>query len=128
MRFDLIKDEQKLSKLRQKLKDKYPYTLEKFGRIVRYEMPALPQPFPRLLELLENGPYPRKFWGIEYYIATKGDIDRIIPSAEYYKYAFRAIADKYYSLNLSVENTEKLVQEIRDIYRRTRFTGQSSRR
>jgi len=90
-------------------------------------MPALPQPFPRLLQLLDNGPYPRKFWGIEYYIATKGGhIDRIIPSAEYYKFAFRAIADKYYSLNLTVETIEKLVQEIREIYKRRRFTVSST--
>lgn len=121
MKFGLIKNQSKLEKLRQHLRDKYPYSLERFGKIVAYEMPALPQPFPRLREVLENGTYPRNFWGVEYYLATNGGyIDSIIPAAEYYKFGFRAVADKFYSLGLSVEVIERLVQEIKSIYRAER--------
>jgi hypothetical protein len=121
--FKILKDPEKIEQLQKRLKAKYPYTLEKFGKIVGYEMPALPQPFPRLLDLLEKGKYPQKFWGIEYYLATnEGYIDRIIPAAEYYKYAFRSIADKHYSLGLSVKRIEELGAEIKETYKAVRIT------
>jgi hypothetical protein len=124
-------DPEKIEQLRQSLSAKYPKPLTALGQLVRFEMPALPGPFPQLLNLLERGTYPRSFVGVEYYLSgKKGFIDRIIPAPEYYKFAFRWIAEKVYSLNRSVAKIEELLAEVRDIYTTTRITlpktGQSS--
>lgn len=131
MKFEIIKDQEKIERKRQFLTRKYPYSLETFGKVVRYEMPALRPPFPQLASWLEESFYPREFWGIEYYVATNsGYIDRIIPAAEYYKLAFRSIADELYSIALSVDRIDNLQIEINEAYKNTRevmpASGQSS--
>jgi hypothetical protein len=127
MKFEIIKDKEKLERKKQLLALKYPYSLESFGKVVGYEMPALKLPFPQLASLLEKSIYPREFWGIEYYVATNnGYIDRIIPAAEYYKLAFRSIADDLYSVALSVERIDNLQIEINQAYKRTREVMPSS--
>jgi hypothetical protein len=121
MKFEIIKDQEKLERKRRYLAEKYPYTLETFGKIVGYEMPALRLPFPRLAAWLEQSSYPRQFWSIEYYVSTNnGYIDRIIPAAEYYKLAFRSIANELYSIALSVGRIDDLQIEINDAYKATR--------
>lgn len=124
-------DPKKIEELRRRLAEKYPQPLTTLGQVIRYEMPALPLPFPKLLNLLETSHYPERFVGIEYYLAgRKGFIDRIIPAPEYYKYAFRWIAEKVYSLNRSVTTIADLLAEIQEFYTATREripgTGQSS--
>jgi hypothetical protein len=127
MKFEIIKDKEKLERKRQFLARKYPYSLESFGKVVGYEMPALEPPFPRLASWLEKSMYPREFWGIEYYVATNnGYIDRIIPAAEYYKLAFRSIADELYSVALSVSRIDHLQLEINNAYKSTREVRSSS--
>jgi hypothetical protein len=127
MKFEIIKDQEKLKRKRQFLARKYPYSLESFGKVVGYEMPALEPPFPQLESWLEKSMYPREFWGIEYYVATNnGYIDRIIPAAEYYKLAFRSIADELYSVALSVSRIDSLQVEINDAYKNTREVRPSS--
>ena len=127
MKFEIIKDKEKLERKKQFLARKYPYSLESFGKIVGYEMPALKPPFPQLASWLEKSMYPREFWGIEYHVATNnGYIDRIIPAAEYYKLAFRSIADDLYSLTLSIDRIENLQIEINEAYKRTREVMPSS--
>lgn len=127
MKFEIIKDQEKLERKRQFLAKKYPYSLESFGKVVGYEMPALRLPFPQLASWLEKSLYPREFWGIEYYVATNnGYIDRIIPAAEYYKLAFRSIADELYSVALSVDRIDNLQIEINEAYKNTREVMPSS--
>jgi hypothetical protein len=131
MKFEIIKNQETLRRRRQYLAEKYPYSLESFGKIVGYEMPALRPPLPQLASLLGKSSYPRQFWGIEYYVATNnGYIDRIIPASEYYKLAFWAIADELYSIELSIERVENLQVEINKAYRSTRsvnpLSGHSS--
>jgi len=113
MRFDIIKDEEKRQNRRQFLNEKYPYSLEKFGKVVCFEMPALRSPFPTLSAFLERSSYPRRFWGIDYYVATRGGfIDRMVPASEYYKIAFRSIADELFLLHQSAEAIDTLVKQI----------------
>lgn len=127
MKFEIIKDQQKLELKQRFLAKKYPYSLESFGKIVGYETPALRQPFPQLASWLEKSQYPREFWGIEYYVATNnGYIDRIIPAAEYYKLAFRSIADELYSVALSVDRIDNLQTKINEAYKSTREMISSS--
>jgi hypothetical protein len=131
MKFEIIKDREKLQRKREFLARKYPYSLESFGKVIGYEMPALKPPFPKLASWLEKSLYSRQFWGIEYYVATNnGYIDRIVPAAEYYKLAFRSIADELYSVAFSVDRIDKLQGEINKAYKRTRevmpLSGHSS--
>src|SRR5438067_1112178 len=131
MKFEVIKDREKLERKRQYLAKKYPHSLETFGKVVGYEMPALGSPFPKLASWLEKSMYPCQFWGIEYYVATNnGHIDRIVPAAEYYKLAFRSIADELYSLGLSIARIDDLVNAINAAYKATRevmpLSGHSS--
>jgi hypothetical protein len=78
------------------------FVFESFGRIVRYVMPALESPFPKLFAFREDGPYRRQFWGIDYFIATNNKyIETIVPASEYYNIAFRSIGDELYSINQS---------------------------
>lgn len=124
-------DPEKIEQLRQRLSAKYPSPLTTLGELVRFEMPALRWPFPQLLSLLEMGIYPRRFVGVEYYLSgKKGFIDRLIPAPEYYKFAFRWIAEKIYSLDRSVANVDELLAQVRDTYNATRKrlpeTGQPS--
>jgi len=121
MKFEIIKDQEKLERKRRYLAEKYPYSLETFGKVVGYEMPVLKPSFPRLTTWLEKSSYPRQFWGINYYVATNnGYIDRMVPAAEYYKLAFRSIADEQYSIALSVNRIDALQIEINGAYKATR--------
>lgn len=54
MKFEIIKDKEKLERKRQYLAKKYRDRLESFGKDVRYEMPALIPPFPQLASWLEK--------------------------------------------------------------------------
>jgi hypothetical protein len=124
-------DPEKIEQLRQRLSAKYSSPLTTLGELVRFEMPALRWPFPQLLNLLEMGTYPSRFVGVEYYLSgKKGFIDRLIPAPEYYKFAFRWIAEKVYSLDRSVANLDELLAQVRGTYNATRErlpeTGQPS--
>jgi hypothetical protein len=129
MKFEILKDSEKSERKRKYVTEKY--SLESFGSIVRYVMPALESPFPKLSALLEHGPYPRQFWGIDYFIATNNNyIETIVPASGYYKIAFRSIADELYSINLSKTRIDRILDEINTAYRTTREvlpgTNQSS--
>lgn len=131
MKFEIIKDREKLERKRQTIAKKYRQSVESFGKDVRYEMPALEPPFPQLASWLGKSLYPRQFWSIGYYVATNnGYIDSIVPASEYYKIAFRSIADELYSVALSIERIANLQIEINEAYKSTRevmpLTGQSS--
>ncbi len=116
-------DPEKIEQLRQRLSAKYPSPLTTLGELVRFEMPALRWPFPQLLNLLEMGKYPRRFVGVEYYLSgKKGFIDRLIPAPEYYKFAFRWIAEKVYSFDRSPAKIDELLVEERNMYTETRKT------
>jgi hypothetical protein len=132
MRFELIKSKERLKQKRQYLKEKYPYALGSFGKVVSYEMPVvIGPPFPKLAEYLREGSYPREFSGIEYYIGTNnGYLERIVPAAEYYKLAFRTIREQLHSLKTAKDRIDMFVSEINRCYQETRTvrtsTGQSA--
>src|SRR5437879_12376834 len=132
MKFEIIKNEETQRRRRQYLAKKYPYSLESFGKVVGYQMPvSFQSPFPQLAAWLEKSSYPRKFLGIEYYVATNhGYLDRIIPASEYYKLAFCTIAEELYCLDLTVDRIRATNDNIDTAYRVTRTvnaaTGHSS--
>ena len=129
MRFEILKVSEKSERKRKYVAEKYVWS--SFGSIVRYVMPALEPPFPKLSAFLECGLYPRQFWGIDYFIATNNKyIETIVPASGYYKIAFRSIADELYSINQSKTRIDRILDEISTAYRTTREvlpgTNQSS--
>jgi hypothetical protein len=127
MKFEIIKDQEKLRRKQEYLAKKYPGSLQALGKVVGYEMPSLRPVFPQLASLLERSLYPRQFWGVNYFVATNNEyIERIIPAAEYFKLAFRAIADELYSMTLSVDRVDDLLVKINEAYKNTREVLPSS--
>jgi hypothetical protein len=123
MRFDILRDKEKIATIREALSSEDRKRTGDRGALVRYTMPSMPQAFPRLSRLLDNSAHRAQFLGIYYYIETKEQsLRRLMPAAEYYKFAFRAIADKQYSLRVGYQRVRGLELRIRDAYKRTRET------
>ena len=73
------------------------------GALVRYEMPALPNVFPQLSRIQGGSTHQAQFFGTHYHIESKdGRIERLLPAGEYYKFVFRAGADKRPALELGL--------------------------
>ena len=103
------------------------------GTLVRYEAPALPNPFPRLARILEGSAHRAQFVGTYYHIkSSDGKFERLFPAAEYYEFVFRAVADKRYSLEFGLGRVRDLEQWIQRYYSEigepTLRTEQPSRR
>lgn len=117
MKISIVKTKEKLESIREYLRVKYPYSLESLGKAVGYEMPALNSPFPKLSALLETSVYPLKFLGFHYYVHTEyKNLERLVPASEYFKLAFRSIADDVFSLNQSSARILDLQLRLRNAY------------
>lgn len=91
------------------------------GALLRYETPAFPNAFPQLSGILEDSPHRILFRDIYYHIESEdGRIERLIPAADYYKFVFRAVADKRYALEMGLRRIHELERWIQNYYRQTR--------
>ena len=123
MRFDIVTDPARIARIQKRLADREQQLKISRGALVRYEMPALPNPFPRLSRTLdqENSPHRAQFLGIHYHIGTKDRrIEQLLPAAEYYKFVFRAVADRRYALELGFGRLRELERWIQQYYNQVR--------
>jgi hypothetical protein len=128
MRFDIVRDPAKIARIQQRLADRDQQLTSSRGALVRYEMPALPNAFPQLSRVVDCSPHQAEFAGIQYHILTSdGRIEQLLPATEYYKFVFRAVADKRYALELGLGRLrdlehwiERYYNEVRDPMLRTK--------
>jgi len=123
MRFDIVRDPAKIARIQKRLAKREQQLMVSRGALVRYEMPALPNPFPRLSRALEpeSSPHRARFLGIHYHIETKDrKIEQLLPAAEYYKFVFRAVADRRYALELGFTRLSDLERWIQQYYNQVR--------
>lgn len=117
MRFDIVWDPAKIARSQERLEDRDQQQVTSRGALVRYEMPALPNVFPQLSRILDGSTHQAQFFGIHYHIESKdGRIERLLPAGEYYKFVFRAVADKRLALELGLRRLRELERWIQRYY------------
>lgn len=123
MHFNTLTDKRKIADIRRELSEDFRARARPRGSIVCRRMPALPEPFPKLLRRLQDSKRREEFMNSYYYIKSEnGNIRKLIPVTEYYKEAFRAIAEKRYSLGEAARRVDEIVNEIRQVYKHSRRT------
>jgi hypothetical protein len=121
MRFDIEKDPVRIATIQRGLADRHNQMMQSRGTSLRYETPSLPNVFPQLSRILEGLPHRTQFTGIYYHIESEDNrIERLIPAAEYYKFVFRAVADKRYALELGLGRIRELERWIQRYYHEIR--------
>jgi hypothetical protein len=121
MRFDIETDPVRIASIQKGLADRHDQIIRSRGALLRYETPSLPNAFPRLSRILDGSPYRTQFLDIYYHIESEdGRIELLIPAAEYYKFVFRAVADKRYALELGLGRIHELERWIQRYYHEIR--------
>jgi hypothetical protein len=121
MRFDIVRDPAQIARIQKRLADREQRLMTSLGALVRYEMPALPNAFPRLSRTLDGSAHRAQFRGIYYHIRSRaGKIERLIPATDYYKFVFRAVADKRYALEIGLGRLRELEHWIQRYYNEIR--------
>jgi hypothetical protein len=117
MRFDIVSDPVKVARIQKRLADRERRLVGARGALVRYEMPALPNAFPRLSRVLDSSPYQARFTGIHYHIRSRHrKIELLLPAADYPKFVFRAVADRRYAIELGLGRLGNLERWIERYY------------
>ena len=117
MRFDIERDPVRVANIQTELANRHDQMMESRGALLRYETPPLPNAFPQLSRILEGSPHRTQFLDIYYHIESEDSrIERLIPAAEYYKFVFRAVADKRYALELGLGRIRELERWIQRYY------------
>jgi len=121
MRFDIETDPARIADIQKGLADREDRVMRSRGALLRYETPSLPSAFPQLGRVLEGSAYRTQFSDIYYHIESDDRrIERLIPAAEYYKFVFRAVADKRYALGLGLGRIHELERWIQRYYHEIR--------
>jgi hypothetical protein len=121
MRFDIERDPVRIANIQTGLADRHDQMMQSRGALLRYETPSLPNAFPQLSRILEASPHRTQFLDIYYHIESEDSrIERLIPAAEYYKFVFRAVADKRHALELGLGRIRELEHWIQRYYHEVR--------
>jgi hypothetical protein len=121
MRFDIERDPARIANIQAELADRHEQIMQSRGTLLRYETPPLPNAFPQLSRMLEGSTHRTQFLDIYYHIESDDRrIERLIPAAEYYKFVFRAVADKRYALELGLGRIRELEHWIQRYYHEIR--------
>lgn len=121
MRFNIVADPAKIARIQHRLAERDRQLATSCGTLVRYQAPVLPNAFPRLSRILDSSARQAEFLGIYYHIESKDRrIERLLPAAEYYKFVFRAVADRRYALELGLRRLRELEHWIQRYYHETR--------
>jgi hypothetical protein len=121
MRFDIERDPVRIANIQAELADRHNQMMRSRGELLRYDTPSLPNAFPRLSRILEGSPHRTQFQDIYYHIRSDdGRIERLIPAADYYKFVFRAVADKRYALELGLVRIRELEHWVQRYYHEIR--------
>lgn len=118
MRFRVVRNPARIARIRKRLADRDQQLTASRGALVHYEMPALPNAFPQLTRILDSSAHGLQFSGIHYHIESRDRrIEQLLPAGEYYKFVFRAVADRRYALELGfgrVAELERWIQRYCD--------------
>jgi hypothetical protein len=88
---------------------------------VRYQTPALPNVFPQLSRILDGSARRAEFLGVHYHIESRDRrIEQLLPATEYYKFVFRAVADRRCALELGLGRLHELERWIQRYYHEIR--------
>lgn len=121
MRFNIERDPVRIATIQSTLAERHAQMMRSRGELLCYETPALPNAFPELSRVLEDSPHRTQFSDIYYHIESEdGRIARLIPAAEYYKFVFRAVADKRHALELGLGRIRDLERWIQRYYHEIR--------
>jgi hypothetical protein len=121
MRFTIETDPVRIAGIQSGLAERHDRMMQYRGALLRYEAPSLPNAFPILSSLLEGSPHRIPFLDIYYHIESEdGRIELLILAADYYKFVFRAVADKRYALELGLRRIREVERWIQSYYRETR--------
>jgi hypothetical protein len=121
MRFDIERDPVRIANIQTELADRHDRMMQSRGAVLRYDTPSLPNVFPQLSRILDGSPHKTQFLDIYYHIESEDRrIERLIPAAEYYKFVFRAVADKRYALELGLVRVRDLEHWIQKYYHQLR--------
>jgi hypothetical protein len=121
MRFNIERDPVRIAEIQAELADRHGRMIQARGSLLRYDTPSLPNVFPQLSRVLDGSPHQTQFSGIYYHIESEDRrIERLIPAAEYYKFVFRAVADKRYALELGLGRIRELEHWIQRYYHEIR--------
>lgn len=121
MRFDIETDPVRIANIQTGLAERHDQMIESRGALLRYDTPPLPNAFPQLSRVLEGSPHRTPFLDIYYHIRSEdGRIEQLIQAAEYYKFGFRAVADKRYALELGLGRIRDLERWIQRYYHEIR--------
>jgi hypothetical protein len=117
MRFDIERDPVRVASIQTELADRHDQMMQSRGALLRYDTPSIPNAFPRLSSILNGSPHQAQFLDIYYHIESEDRrIERLIPAAEYYKFVFRAVADKRHALELGLGRIRELEHWIQRYY------------
>jgi hypothetical protein len=121
MRFNIERDPVRIANIQTRLAARYDQMMKSRGALLRYDSPSLPNAFPQLSRVLEDSPHRTQFLDIYYHIQSEdGRIERLIQAAEYYRFVFRAVADKRYALDLGLGRIRELEHWIERYYHEIR--------
>jgi hypothetical protein len=121
MRIHIVTDTVKIARIQKRLAKRDRQLTTSRGALVRYQTPALPNAFPRLSRILDSSALRAEFLGIHYHIESKDRrIEQLLPAAEYYKFVFRAVADRRYALELGLGRLRELERWIQRYYHEIR--------
>jgi hypothetical protein len=121
MRFDIERDPVRIAKIQTALAERHGRMMQARGTLLRYDTPSLPSAFPQLSRILDGSSYRTQFSDIYYHIESEDRrIERLIPAADYYKFVFRAVADKRYALELGLGRIRELERWIQRYYHEIR--------
>ena len=117
MRFNIVADPAKIARIQKRLAERDRQLRAPCGALVRYQTPALPNAFPQLSRILDTSARRPEFLGIHYHIESKDRrIEHLLPAAEYYKFVFRAVADRRFALELGLGRLRELERWIQQYY------------
>jgi hypothetical protein len=117
MRFDIERDPVRIEKIQSALAERHAQMMRSRGALLRYDTPSLPNAFPQLSRVLEGSPHRTQFLDIYYHIQSEDErIEQLIQAADYYKFVFRAVADKRYALDLGLGRIRELERWIQRYY------------
>jgi hypothetical protein len=121
MRFDIETDPVRIASIRNGLAERHDQMMQSRGALLRYETPSLPNAFPQLSRILDGSPHRAQFLDVYYHIESEDRrIEQLIQAAEYYKFVFRAVADKRYALELGLGRLRRLEHWIQSYYHEIR--------
>jgi hypothetical protein len=129
MRFDIVSDPVKVARIQKRLANRERRLVAARGALAGYEMPALPNAFPRLSRVLASSPHGARFTGIHYHIRSPHrKIELLFPAADYPKFVFRAVADRRYAIELGLRRLADLERWIERYYKEIQEPSQRTER